>query len=90
MPVFISADAYVKEGTGAWKEINQDTVKGLQEKSQTRVQNNADFKKIIEELAKNAAKDKTLKVAEVLKGEQEEKKNASSQSLKKVPPNQEE
>ena len=80
LPVFISADAYVKEGSGAWKEINPETVKVLQEKSQARVQNNADFKKIIEELAKNAAKDKTLKVSEVLKGEQEEKKNEIKKS----------
>lgn len=64
---FISKEAYVTEGDGLWKEIKEDWVKSLKEKSQARVDKNADFKKVIEDLKKAKDKGKIIKVSDVLK-----------------------
>jgi carboxyl-terminal processing protease len=64
---FISKEAYVTEGDGVWKEIKEDWVKSLKEKSQARVDKNADFKKVIEDLKKAKDKGKIIKVSDVLK-----------------------
>jgi carboxyl-terminal processing protease len=84
---FISKEAYVTEGEGAWKEIKEEWIKSLKEQSQARVDKNADFKKIIEELKKVKEKGKTIKVSDVLKdkdkNEKEKKKSKKKQMKKK-------
>ncbi len=75
---FLSPEAYVKEGVGAWQQIQPDWIKQLKEKSQARVAQSSDFKKIIEDLKKAQDRGKVLKLSEVLndKGEKEKKKKA--------------
>ncbi len=84
VPAFISQEAYVKEGLGAWAPIQPDWIKSLKEKSQARVSQSADFKKVIEDLKKAEASGKVIKVSEVLsttsKEEKEKKKKAKNLS----------
>jgi carboxyl-terminal processing protease len=71
LPSFVSKSAFVKEGEGAWKEINQDLIKQLKEKSEKRVSVNADFKKQIEDAKKADEKGKLIKVSDILKDSKE-------------------
>jgi carboxyl-terminal processing protease len=71
LPSFVSKSAFVKEGEGAWKEINQDLIKQLKEKSEKRVSINADFKKQIEDAKKADEKGKLIKVSDILKDSKE-------------------
>lgn len=77
---FVSKDAYVAEGTESWKEVKSDWVKTLKEKSQSRVEKNTEFKKIIEDLKKSKDKGKVIKVADILK---EKDKNEKEKKKKK-------
>lgn len=83
IPSFVSKEAFVKEGSGTWKEVNLELIKSLKEKSVGRVDKSEDFKKIIAEAKKNSEKSKLLKLSEVLKDKDskqkkaKEKKNAS-------------
>lgn len=88
---FISKEAYVTEGEGAWKEIKEEWIKSLKEQSQARVDKNADFKKIIEELKKVKEKGKTIKVSDVLKDKDknEKEKKKSKKRLSKNERNKE-
>jgi carboxyl-terminal processing protease len=74
---FLSQDAYVKEGAGAWFTVNTEWIKTLAEKSKVRVDKDPEFKKIEEELAKTKAKGKTIKLTEVTK-EKEKKDKAKA------------
>lgn len=85
LDAFLSPEAYVKEGTGAWKQVNDAWIKQLKEKSQARVDKNDDFKKIVDEMKKNAGKTKTMKVSEILKDKDEKKK----EKAKKLAPKDE-
>jgi carboxyl-terminal processing protease len=71
---FISKEAYVTEGDGAWKEIKEDWVKSLKEKSQGRVDKSTDFKKVLEDLKKAKEKGKVIKVSDVLKDKDKSEK----------------
>lgn len=71
---FISKEAYVSEGEGAWKEIKEDWVKSLKEKSQVRVDKSTDFKKVLEDLKKAKEKGKVIKVSDVLKDKDKSEK----------------
>jgi carboxyl-terminal processing protease len=70
---FISPDAYVKEGQGAWSVLKPEWLKSLREKSIARVEKNEDFKKIEDELKKAKARGKLIKVSEILKDKTETK-----------------
>jgi carboxyl-terminal processing protease len=72
---FISKDAFVENGEGAWKIIQADWVKKMKVRSSERVSKNEDFKKISDELEKTKKSGKTIKVSEVLKekGEKDKK-----------------
>ncbi len=63
---FISQEAYVKEGPGAWKPIDPNWIKPLKERSLARIDKDADFKKIAEDFAKSVKSGKIIKLAEVL------------------------
>lgn len=71
---FVSKEAYVTEGDGAWKEIKEDWVKSLKEKSQVRVDKSTDFKKVLEDLKKAKEKGKVIKVSDVLKDKDKSEK----------------
>ncbi len=70
---FLSPDAYVKEGVGAWSVLKPEWLKTLREKSIARVEKNEDFKKIEDELKKAKLRGKLIKVSEVLKDKTETK-----------------
>ncbi len=82
---FISQDAFVTSGTGAWKKIEQPVVAQLKSRSEARVAKNAEFTKVTEELKKAKEKGKVIKLSESLKdtekkkGEADQKKNQSKE-----------
>lgn len=81
---FISKEAYVHEGEGAWHEIKTDWLKTLKEKSVARVEKSDDFKKVLEEMKKSKERGKTIKVSEVLKDKNEkDKKEKAKKKLSK-------
>lgn len=79
LPSFLSKDAYVKEGEGAWKEVSGDIVKKLREKSQKRVAADAEFKKQMDEAKKAEEKGKVIKVADILKDNKEKTEKEKKQ-----------
>lgn len=87
---FLSPEAYVKEGPGAWKEIKPEWIKDLKEKSEVRVEKNDEFKKIVEELNKAKARGKLIKVSEVLKDKNDkDKKDKAKKTASKAKKNEE-
>ena len=81
---FISPDAYVKEGPSAWATITPEWLKGLKEKSKARVEKSEDFKKIVEELKKNQAKGKVIKLSEVTKEKEKKDKAKAAKNANKA------
>ncbi len=71
---FLSPEAYVKEGSSAWKEIQTEWLPVLREKSKQRVSVNGEFKKIEEDLKKSKERGKLIRVAEILKETKEKEK----------------
>lgn len=71
---FISKDAFVDKGEGAWNQIKPDWVTKLKTRSEQRVSKSDDFKKITEDLEKTKKMGKTIKVSEVLKDKGEKDK----------------
>ncbi len=87
---FISPEAYVKEGPGAWKELKPEWLKILSERSGDRVAKSDDFKKIVDELNKAKARGKVIRVSEVLKDKNEkEKKEKAKKVASKAKKNEE-
>ncbi|MCB0368744.1 MAG: carboxy terminal-processing peptidase, partial [Bdellovibrionales bacterium] len=74
IPPFLSKEAYVNEGEGAWNPIQDGWIKTLKEKSETRVSKSTDFKKIIEDLKKAKDRGKVIKVSDVLKDKDKNEK----------------
>jgi carboxyl-terminal processing protease len=72
---FLSPDAYVTSGSGAWKKIEGPVVAQLKSRSQVRVAKNSEFTKIAEELkkSKDKEKNKVIKLAESLKDSEKKK-----------------
>ncbi|QDK36917.1 S41 family peptidase [Bdellovibrio sp. NC01] len=78
---FISPEAYVKEGPGAWKELKPEWLKQLSERSTDRVAKNDEFKKIVDELNKAKARGKVIRVSEVLKDKNEKEKKEKAKKV---------
>lgn len=76
---FLSPDAFVKEGVGAWTPIDSKWILTLKEKSAERVKGDAEFKKVQEDLAKAQKTGKVIKIAEILKD-----KDATAEKQKKA------
>ncbi len=90
IPPFLSTEATVKEGEGAWQPIRSEWVKALLEKSKMRVEKSAEFKKVVDEAKKAEDRGKIIKVAEVLKDRNEkEKKQKEKRAASKEQKNQE-
>jgi len=81
---FVSQEAYVKEGNGAWLTIAPEWIKTLADKSKVRVDKDPEFKKITEELAKTKAKGKVIKLTEVTKDKEKKEKAKSAKNANKV------
>lgn len=82
---FVSPDAYVKEGSGIWKELKPEWLKSLRERSTERVAKNDEFKKIVDELNKAKARGKLIRVSEVLKDKNEkDKKDKAKKTASKA------
>ncbi|MFN8791949.1 MAG: S41 family peptidase [Bdellovibrionales bacterium] len=79
LPAFLSKEAYVKEGDGAWKEVTQDLIKRLREKSQKRVAADPEFKKQLDEAKKAEERGKIIKVADILKDNKEKTEKEKKQ-----------
>jgi carboxyl-terminal processing protease len=79
---FLSPEAYVKEGLGAWKQIDPKWVPVLRDKSTLRVKQDGEFKKIQEDFAKAQKTGKIIKIAEILKD-----KDATAEKQKKAKAN---
>jgi carboxyl-terminal processing protease len=75
---FLSPEAYVASGPGAWKKIEPGIVAQLKTRSQARVSKNTEFQKIVENLKKNKEKSKAIKLADALKDTKEKKVEADS------------
>ncbi|MGZ3691206.1 MAG: S41 family peptidase, partial [Pseudobdellovibrio sp.] len=81
---FISPDAFVDKGDGAWLKIKPEWVTKLKTRSAQRVAKSDEFKKITDELEKTKKLGKLIKVSEVLKdkGEKEKKVKKSRYAAK--------
>jgi carboxyl-terminal processing protease len=81
---FVSSDAFVDKGDGAWKKIKPEWVAKLKARSTQRVSKSEEFKKIADELEKTKKSGKIIKVSEVLKekGEKEKKVKKSRYASK--------
>jgi carboxyl-terminal processing protease len=78
---FISPDAQVKEGPGAWSLLKPEWLKSLKEKSVARVEKSEEFKKIEDELKKAKERGKLIKVGEVLKDKSESKSKKEKEKV---------
>jgi len=76
---FISPEAFVKEGVGAWTPIDPKWIQTLKDKSAERVKTDAEFKKVQDDLAKAQKTGKVIKIAEILKD-----KDATAEKQKKA------
>ena len=82
---FISPEAFVTEGKGSWKKVEQGQIANLKMRSQARVAKSTDFTKITDEMKKAKDKGKVIKLADSLKetkdkkGEADQKKNQSKE-----------
>lgn len=73
---FLSPEAYVVKGPGAWKKIEPTVLSQLKVRSQARVAKDAEFRKIIDELERNKDKTKAIKLSDSLKDSKEKKDEA--------------
>lgn len=78
---FLSPEAYVSSGPGAWKKVEPAVITLLKNRSAARVAKNEEFQKIVEEQKKAKEKGKVVKLADSIKetekkkGENEKKKD---------------
>ncbi len=82
---FLSPEAYVTSGEGAWKKVTKEEITVLKGKSVARVDKNEEFNKIKAELKKAKDRAKVLKLSDALKetkdkkDEQDKKKELSKE-----------
>ncbi len=75
---FLSQEAFVSSGPGAWKRIEAPTIAQLKTRSAARVSKNTDFQKVTDELAKAQERKKIVKLSEALKDSKEKKDEADT------------
>ena len=75
---FLSDDAYVASGPGAWKKIDAATVQQLRTRATARVSKNPEFAKVIDELKKAKERNKVVKLADSLKDTKDKKSEAET------------
>lgn len=74
---FLSKSAYVTSGPSAWAQLTPPLIKKLKEKSETRVLASKDFKKIVDDIAKNKKRGKMLVAGDLLKDKESKEKDKS-------------
>ncbi len=89
IPPFLSPEAHVAKGDGAWEKVSNKEISDLKKKSETRVSSNEEFKKITDELEKLKTKGKLVSLSEILnekekRAEEKEKKKARSNPKKRL------
>jgi len=72
---FLSKSAYVTSGPSAWMQLPQPLLKKLKEKSEVRVSGSKDFKKIVDDIAKNKKRGKMLVAGDLLKDKETKDKD---------------
>lgn len=73
IPAFISEEAYVTKGPGAFKTIEKPVVDRLKKASEARVAKSEEFKKVKEEITKIQKRGKKIKIAELLEDKNADK-----------------
>ncbi|MGE4131467.1 MAG: S41 family peptidase, partial [Bdellovibrionales bacterium] len=71
---FVSTDAYVSAGKGAWLPLTSEVIKKVKNKSLARIKTSEEFKKIKADLAKVKKRGKMLIVGDLLKEKDPKKK----------------
>jgi carboxyl-terminal processing protease len=72
---FISKEAFVKEGPGAWKQLDMAWTKSIKERSEKRIAKDVDFKKINEDVEKAQKTGKIIKISEVINNKSSKEKD---------------
>jgi len=70
---FLSEEAYVTSGPGAWKKLEKPTLDYLRRQSEARVAKNTEFQKIKADLKKAKEHGKIIKLSDALKDTKEKK-----------------
>jgi carboxyl-terminal processing protease len=83
LAAFKSNSAYVSSGPEKWDKINSSDVLKLKTASEVRVKDNADFKKLVENINKSKEKGRIIKVAEIL--DKTKKDDKKDEKVKKSP-----
>jgi len=78
---FLSKSAYVTTGPSAWVQVNAPLIKKLKEKSEVRVSAAKDFKKILDDIAKNKKRGKMLVAGDLLKDKESKDKDKTSKKV---------
>jgi carboxyl-terminal processing protease len=89
IPAFLSSEAFVHEGLGAWTPIRSEWIKTLRERSLARVKANPEFTKIVEERAKTQESGKRIRVAEILSNEKKNDREKARRSRSRSRPTDE-
>jgi carboxyl-terminal processing protease len=75
---FLSPEAYVTSGTGAWKKVDHTLISQLKARANVRIAKNSEFQKLLDENKKAKERGKIVKLADALKDTKEKKSEADS------------
>jgi carboxyl-terminal processing protease len=75
IPAFLSKTAYVTSGPSSWVQVNKSLIKKLYDKAEARVAASKDFKKIQDDIKKNAKRGKVLVAGDLLKDKETKDKS---------------
>lgn len=89
IPSFISPEAFVKTGQGAWKTIEENWIKAMADRSKQRVAQDKEFKKIQDDFEKAQKAGKVIKIAEILRDKDETAEKQKKAKAAKVAPKEE-
>lgn len=84
LPAFLSPEAYVTSGEGAWLQLDPKSITALSEKSKVRVAANPEFKKISDELNKLIAKGKVIKLSDIVNDKEAKEKKDKAKAQKNL------
>jgi carboxyl-terminal processing protease len=84
LPPFLSPEAYVKEGVGAWKVVTPENIQILAQKSRVRVEKDPEFKKLLDDIEKSKRNGKLIKLSEVLKDKDKKEKEKALKNKSKA------
>jgi carboxyl-terminal processing protease len=85
IPAFLSPEAYVEKGEGAWRKVDSKLVADLKKKSEARVAKNEEFKKIQIELQKTIKKGKVVTLSDILDDKEKQKEQKEKKAIRNDP-----